>query len=258
MQPLAKIDNYSFTAIPIEPLYDETKLAIGTAFFWLHQKQNFLITNWHNLSGRRTDDEKPIHSQAAIPNKLRIWCGHETVGNKISTDVDLYDKDGTPIWFVHPTRKHAVDIAAIAITPGYDVRIYAINDAQETPAIVGVGAEVFILGFPTGLTRGGFPIWKRGSIATEPDFAAQGDDYMLIDSATRAGMSGAPVIFRTNGTFTAQDGSINIAAGANTSFVGIYSGRLKTPTLDDPQLGITWPKKLIEEVVAGGVRDTAI
>jgi len=45
-----------------------------------------------------------------------------------------------------------------------------------------VAAEVFILGYPRGLTKQGvLPIWKRGSIASEPLFNV---------------MDGAPAIWR--------------------------------------------------------------
>jgi hypothetical protein len=41
--------------------------------------------------------------------------------------------------------------------------------SDVTNAYVEAGAEVFILGFPLGLaSQGVLPIWKRGSIASEP------------------------------------------------------------------------------------------
>jgi hypothetical protein len=73
--------------------------------------------------------------------------------------------------------------------------------------------EVFILGYPFPIELPGYPVWKRGRIASEPDlaslapalgssgrrkvkFGAHPRDYLLADTASRPGMSGAPVIRR--------------------------------------------------------------
>ena len=44
-----------------------------------------------------------------------------------------------------------------------------------------------------------FPIWKRGSIASEPEIPIDGKPMFYIDTATRQGMSGAPVFAQTSG-----------------------------------------------------------
>jgi hypothetical protein len=60
---------------------------------------------------------------------------------------------------------------------------------------------VFILGFPKGISQGAFPIWKRGSIATEPLYgvttiwAKSGAPVILVDALTNDGMSGSPVLY---------------------------------------------------------------
>jgi hypothetical protein len=56
------------------------------------------------------------------------------------------------------------------------------------------GMDVFVLGYPRGISGGGrFPLWKRGSIASEPDVNIDNLPMMYIDTATREGMSRAPV-----------------------------------------------------------------
>lgn len=51
-----------------------------------------------------------------------------------------------------------------------------------------VGAEVFVLGFPLGLAlQGTLPIWKRGSIASEPLIAIDGNlpiFFAMLSSGT--------------------------------------------------------------------------
>jgi hypothetical protein len=55
-----------------------------------------------------------------------------------------------------------------------------------------IGNEVFILGYPLGFTHFvNTPIWKRGSIASEPHIeTAETKFRVVIDATTRGGMSG--------------------------------------------------------------------
>jgi hypothetical protein len=103
--------------------------------------------------------------------------------------------------------------------------------------------DCFILGFPEGMIgAANTPIWKRGSIASEP---YQQHPY-LVDSATRKGMSGAPVIARHTGIFGMKretlDGSELI--GTVEKFVAIYSGRIPGDDSLGYQLGKAWQSRL--------------
>jgi hypothetical protein len=119
-----------------------------------------------------------------------------------------------------------------------------------------VGDDVFVLGFPLGLHGGGpFPIWKRASIASEPEIDLDGLPKLLIDTATRKGMSGSPVIAvrrgltNPRGTSGFSDATI---IGMAETFLGIYSGRVD----DDPlgaQIGIVWKASVVEEIISAGV-----
>jgi len=54
-----------------------------------------------------------------------------------------------------------------------------------------------VLGYPEGMIGPGrSPIWKRGSMASEPKYNWRDKPGFLIDTATRNGMSGAPVVAR--------------------------------------------------------------
>jgi hypothetical protein len=108
-----------------------------------------------------------------------------------------------------------------------------------------------VLGYPFGSPPPGLPVWKRGSIASEPELAPIGPRYFLIDSASRPGMSGAPVILRSWGAHVKENDAVSMIAGAVTRFVGVYSGRLHTKDLLEAQLGMVWPARLISEIVAG-------
>jgi hypothetical protein len=97
---------------------------------------------------------------------------------------------------------------------------------QEQRLEAAVGMDCFILGFPEGLFGAAFtPIWKRGSIAAEPYL-----QHPYLDSATRPGMSGSPVIVRHSGFLGSGHALTSTEViGTVERFVAIYSGRALRP-----------------------------
>lgn len=73
---------------------------------------------------------------------------------------------------------------------------------------------------------------------------------MLIDTATRAGLSGSPVIMQRVGIHGGTGGvlSADTIFGRIRNFVGIYSGRIGDDELK-AQLGIVWKARVISEIV---------
>jgi len=120
---------------------------------------------------------------------------------------------------------------------------------------VAVGDDAYVLGFPLGLDGGPrLPIWKRGSIATEPHYDLDGLPKILIDTATRPGMSGAPAIAVRRG-LAAPHGTGSLADtifGTTEKFLGVYSGRVGADALG-AQLGIIWKASVVDEIVRDGV-----
>lgn len=251
------IDEYSLAAIPIQMFFNETELSLGTAFVWQAGNDHFLITNWHNVSGRNPNTGKHLSPTAAEPDRLRVWLNLKgRLGMKVRKDVLLRDANGAPVWFVHPKHRQQVDVVAIPIEPFPDVDLYPINGMEQLDIIVQVGVDVFVLGYPFGIGPAGFPIWKRGSIASEPELAGLDHLHIFLDTASRPGMSGSPVIRRSWSPHPLADGSIMASGGAATKFIGIYSGRLASSDPLDAQLGLTWPASMISEILAGSTRDT--
>lgn len=109
----------------------------------------------------------------------------------------------------------------------------------------------FIIGFPFGLQHHGFPIWKKASFATEPYFSELfPSDFMLVDSASRPGMSGSPVVQQEHGEVELEGGSFGRVeqAGGVCRLVGVYSGRCHTNDPNDAQLGRVWPIELVRQM----------
>jgi hypothetical protein len=109
---------------------------------------------------------------------------------------------------------------------------------------------VFILGYPLGLTKQGVvPIWKRGSIASEPFFYTTDGPIILIDALTRAGMSGAPVLCFGNEIATIEGTEVKGATPTDPLLVGVYAGREgATSEETNMALGRVWKKELLDEI----------
>ena len=114
-----------------------------------------------------------------------------------------------------------------------------------------VGIDAFIIGYPFGISTGSFPIWKRASIASEPEIPIDGWPYFLVDSASREGMSGAPVIARSWGSAQLEYGDHVTTPGVHSRFLGIYSSRIGANDELRAQLGHVWHGKVIGEIIAG-------
>ncbi|MDA7888421.1 hypothetical protein N9A86_03475, partial [Akkermansiaceae bacterium] len=70
--PKATASYGSLVAAKIELHYGEVPVAIGTAFYYEKGNEKYLVTNWHNVTGREPSTGKVKHSKAAIPDTLRI------------------------------------------------------------------------------------------------------------------------------------------------------------------------------------------
>ncbi len=85
------------------------------------------------------------------------------------------------------------------------------EEDASTDIAISVGSEVFIIGYPLGIAKQlNLPIWKRGSIASEFSVPFNGSPLFVIDSATREGLSGAPVYARSFGAYISSSGALNL------------------------------------------------
>lgn len=253
---MATIDQYSVATVPREMFFGTTALSIGTGFFWQDGNGLFLITNWHNVSGRDPFSGKHLSVTAAEPNALRVWWNEiGKLGSKFFANHAIKDTSDRPFWLVHPKYGNQVDVVALPITAPSNADPYPINKMPSDRLLLQIGVDVFVLGYPFGIGHGGLPIWKRGSIASEPDILDPDRPVIFVDSASRPGMSGSPVIRRSWNTHAMEGGGTLMNGGTATRVIGVYSGRLATDDPKDPQLGLTWPVKFVEEIISGNKRD---
>ena len=258
--------NWNYAVTYLDLLFDDTPLASGSGFFWKSEDEKiYLITNWHNLSGRDPQTNQPLSEHGGIPNQVRFTYyattpgteGNETfVLTTATAKIELTSQNGDALWSSHPVLGQRVDIAALpiptsALIPGAIIK--PVN-TLEGEAVVNPypSQDVFVIGYPLGLiTNLPIPIWKRGTIATEPSINPDALPKVYIDTATRKGMSGSIVIARHNitGSYQKPDGTMsNTLFSRQDKILGVYSGRI-SPHDVEAQLGIVWKNHLINEIV---------
>jgi hypothetical protein len=255
------IDEFSLTTVPVSLHFNEKLVSTATAFTWQRDNKHYLITNWHVVSGRNPNTDKHLCPMAAEPNILYGLIntrGAENVCGKHAFGIRLRQDPDEVAWLVHPTHKRKIDIVAIPLTEEFvsSAHLYSINQMGSPDLRVGIGMDVFVLGYPFDIDEHGpLPVWKRGSIASEPDLVPHVKNYLLVDTASRPGMSGSPVILRSWGAHMTEDGGAAFSAGQSNKFIGIYSGRLHTKDPMDAQIGMVWSPSCIDEIIDGGLRE---
>jgi Trypsin-like peptidase domain len=262
------IHPYSLSTLRLSSKRD-TVTRSATGFILKRGSQFYLVTALHVLTGRNWQTKKPLSDTGFIPEQFSImvpfykrlsssehrlnWAGYAIVPNGP-------DEEVAP-WLVHPKYREDVDVGIVPlsdlpnrflkeqISAGIadpDSKIFAFDWEAEPKLLTRVGDDVFVVGFPENIrVSGEFPIWKRGSVASEPDIGVQGLPYLLVDTGTRAGMSGSPVI-RRSPSGIAPLGQAFVEPW--TDLFGVYSGRFGADDLTS-QLGIVWPRQVLSDIL---------
>lgn len=236
--------------------------SVMTGFFWKVEDSIYLITNWHNATGLNSVTLKPNGSFCPTTFRLHFFLCVEQVESmdKIvarQRDFNLYDQKGEAAWKEH-SKRNLVDIVALSLDQSLfeGGMPYCLNEINfETTWQPEIGTDCFVVGFPEGLTGPcETPIWKRGSIASEPGHAPDEFPNFWIDTLGNPGLSGSPVIGQGHGILV-EDGTRipnNTKIGSWQNFIGIYSGRSNEKGVGF-QLGIVWKSNLLNEIIEAGV-----
>ena len=281
-------DPLSFSSIPV------TTLGLGgrtidqaTGFFYRSKKSGrlHLVTNWHVVTGRSPD--KPTESATgAIPEVLRClvheWQppdgqGRQYVGLSALAQVEirLNEQDGNdPCWKEHPEHGRAVDVVAVDVEDTFSKDNHTFNAVNGGTRFDerfhgSVTDDVFVIGYPLGLSgskseRGAMPIYKRGSIASEPMVDFDQRPCLLIDCRTFSGMSGSPVVVSHSGIWMPEGKMTDDAViGTVENLLGVYSGRMTNPMYaasggPSSDIGVVWKMRTVQQVVEDGVRGSTL
>lgn len=273
--------------------FQDKALANGTGVLYRRGNDYFIVTAWHNLTGRHPDTLAPLDAaNAATPDNLLVHVALEVenVGAaRIPFCVPLFNEDHA-LFFVHRQNFPRVDVAAIPFDPskpqmteaqtsegrhqsslvlngtgiaGHKHRIVAIQDFMPSRDLceqwlqsVDVTDELFIPGYPQNIHDHTVqPVWKRATVATSVQSGWNKQPLFLVDTASKSGMSGSPVISYS------PSGRINLGSttykhgSAVAIFGGIYTGRLGITAKVDPQVGTVWHPKVVDEIIDDGVHE---
>lgn len=216
-------------------------ISSGTAFNYEHDGKRFLITNWHNVSGRNFQTKEKLDVKTGrVPThlicKIAQWCpeneGSVRQYSIMPRRIELFDDPSAmldPLWLEHPELGSTCDVVAIEHakpTSEPEFMHWPVNKISHMRIPVKPGQPAFIIGFPEALSTGyGLPIWKSGYIASEPYYSVTiGGELTIsgaragglsipaffIDSQTRRGMSGSPIFASFTGMWSTTDPYENV------------------------------------------------
>ena len=246
-------DPFSQAPVYIRLCFGDTELAVATAFIYRVGDTFYLVSNWHCFAGRNPCTTAPLSTKtAAIPDTVACYLTLNGVYIAREWHTALLSKDDVSFWYEHPKHGRNIDIGVLPLALPERFKAMPINDMPDDKLRLRVSDDVFVLGYPLGLQGPlGLPIWKRASVASEPGTS---DPSFMVDTATRPGMSGSPVVQRFRGLFKHDPKIEGLGLedwiGEGDSFVGVYSGRLG-PSQLEAQLGVIWKRHLIDEIIAG-------
>lgn len=273
-----KISPVSLFAVRLEQRRNGRTIGHGTGFVYNHAqaKRRFLVTNYHVLTAR--DPRNPSMLEPGYPDSPDelVWSALTKPG--LAARSGGLSIDAGTQFIEHPQRAEGVDLAALAIS--FPDETFVVEHDQldcDNSIQIQVGMEVFIVGFPHGFgIHDFFPVWKRGTIASEPLLKEDGVSRFLVDAFSHPGMSGAPVFAvarrqmvrpgqelgqlfsaHENGEISALDLIANLDTselqsslldGMALRLIGVYSGRLTLPYNKDPNLGIVYGTEVLDEL----------
>lgn len=228
LEAQTKVDHLSMITTKVLLLKSDSLVSQGTGFFFITQdtvnKQStvFLVTNYHVLTGSAPEENK-----APIGDNI-IFFFHKDQNN--TSDLKqirfpLFTKTGRPIW-VSSSKYKSADIAIIPLPTSLysDCKLQGISEEwAKSQIVLHPTSSLTLIGYPYGFsdTKNALPIWKTGTIASEPLIDFDGKPLFLVDISAFPGMSGSPAFAIAFGMYEVEQGSVT--PGSVKKFLGIYA-----------------------------------
>lgn len=275
----------SSAVVHLTMCFGETHLSTGSGVFYKKDDKYYIVTAWHNATGRNTETLDFLDIQySSVPDNMIVTFKAHANGmiTSMSVTIPLYGENKA-LFFVHPNNWPRIDVIAIPFDPfiqhtlvGYiggkrvnfpisltdndgKCMIRSIQEYLAPKELtekwlkgVDVTEEVFIPSYPHNITDIYFnPVWKRATIASDPKVRWNNERKYLIDSASSSGMSGASVFYYNT------EGVVYIGSGRHHTIcpavihAGVYVGRIGVKEKADPQVGTVWHVSVIDEIIDG-------
>jgi len=116
------------------------ELAIGTGFLYERHGRLFVVTAWHNVTGRHSESLNCQNRNASVPDNVLVTVrtkidnkGSDQGSYPISVAVPLVGKDNA-LFYVHPKGWPRVDVVAIPFDPdSLEMEFYAGDEFHKEP-----------------------------------------------------------------------------------------------------------------------------
>jgi hypothetical protein len=255
-------------------------MADGSAFIYRLDGRDHLVTARHNLSGRHWLTNACLGEYQTEPTHLRVmffahppeqWTvdlpgdGSRSGNVQILLTqhlVPLLGEDWHPIWKHHPRLGADMDVAVVPfnapansmVMPWERSPVRTAPEAAPWPAL-SAGDDIFIVGYPYRLSVGpSFPLWMRGTVASDPAFGYQTESKasMLADrraDAQRAIRLSGDALHAGRDDCHSKRWRVGRSINPDSDLLGVYSGR----TSDESDLGFVWPLDEVDEICRNGV-----
>lgn len=263
------VEHISLSTTPITLLKKGKEVSQGTGFFYARESsQNggvlFLVTNFHVLTGSSPSEGKEPMGDSI---EFQVHESRENPGKVRQVRYPLFTEDGKRTWVQNSDYPEA-DLAVIPILQGVyqNCEINCIGKKwSQSDLKIRPAKEVTLVGYPYGFydQTNALPIWKTGSLASEPKIDFEDKPLLLVDVSAFPGMSGAPVFAVSHGMYETEDGAST--PGSVRQFLGVYASMQyleenkyleevdqKKPGIRDKkslQIGNVWKSKLIVETI---------
>lgn len=274
---LVRLESLAVTKLDL--FFCDVLLGSATGFMYQYGQNIALVSNWHVFSGVNPLTGNPRDERGFCPNRVEfninlfdpkdgsifirpenlplvadkqsLWWQHkgyiDEEGNSKIVDIGVLVLNERLLDFEAIKDKKKIVSFPAHVLVNMDVNGEPVSYEQGYPR---VAAEVFILGYPKGLTmQGVMPIWKRGSIASEPLYSVMnGTPAFFVDAFTRDGMSGSPVLYFGD-EITNISGRPSDERRDQSWLIGVYAGREGVTREEiDMALGRVWQRRLLDEI----------
>jgi hypothetical protein len=240
-----EINPLSTTSLSLKILHDDTALGTATGFVLEKNNKRYLVTNRHVVLACGQDPSPENVGGWICANRLAI-LHYQIVSQGMSwfwVTEDLLGALGKPRWLEHPTLHGNADLIALPLAHTENVQFYPLNlELRKSDIVVSPGDPVSIVGFPFGMAQdAGLPIWKTGTVASDPDVNFSGRPMFIVDTTSRQGMSGSPVYAVRTGAYRSTTAQLQMAInGVATKFLGVYSDQNM-----NVELGAVWKADVV-------------
>jgi hypothetical protein len=223
-----EVSPISTTSLGLKIFHNDASIGVATGFVVEKNNKRYLMTNRHVVLFCGQDPSPDDVGGWICANKLAIRH-YQSVGQGMSwvwVTEELLDATGKPRWLEHPTLHGQVDLVALPLAHTENLLFHPLDlELRKIDMVVSAGDPVSIVGFPFGMAEtAGLPIWKTGTVASDPDVNFNDRPMFIVDTTSRPGMSGSPVYAVRTGAYRSADGSLRTATVSYIAkFLGVYS-----------------------------------